>query len=547
MLLSRLQNAFRQVHPLDWLFLILAALLAANTLSYPFGRDQGLYHYVGREWFLGALPYQDTMDQKTPIIYLVFGIANLLFGEHMWSVRLVELLWVLTIGWLLGVGSAPRGELPAAGMRGLGSFFVCILYFGILGYWDTAQCEIWYTGFCFLSLVAVERSARPRLGPLSAGFWGGLACLTKPPAVFVVLAVVFALATRELGRGERGELDALPARIKRAVLALAIFGAGAAIPTLITVLYFWARGGLADFYDVVVLCNTYYRGHESPAVEFTTPFASLRQWCAFTYPLSLFAQLSIVGGLVVALRQRSLALARRYTIALLFPLGGFAAVVLQGLYFPYHYSVLHVGWALALVFATQDLARHGPSLLAKPRPAFWFSAASAFVFTIGWTTAASPFGFNLSSDFFRHVGVSLAYNRGDIDEAAFDRSWDIPGFYDWSENRAVGKWLNEHSQPEDLVASRNFEPAIYAIAHRSSDLRFFWTAWLTMSKRAYHRELWLAQDAQQIKEHPPRFVVVFLHVHSGPDSIEYFQPYGTWVERMRGARLAVYERTGDVL
>src|ERR1700712_4807576 len=131
MKLPALRSALRQVHPLDWLLLLLAVAFSAVTLGYPYGRDQGLYHYVGREWFHGALPYRDVMDQKSPIIYLLYGFANMLFGEHLWSIRLLELIWVLTSGWLLGLASAPRGEAPAAGVRGAGSLFVCLLYFGV--------------------------------------------------------------------------------------------------------------------------------------------------------------------------------------------------------------------------------------------------------------------------------------------------------------------------------------------------------------------------------------------------------------------------------
>ena len=74
----------------------LAMLFGAPSLAYPYGRDQGLFHYIGREWFVhGAVPYRDTFDLKPPPIYLVYGICARVFGDSMWGIRLVE--WLLLV------------------------------------------------------------------------------------------------------------------------------------------------------------------------------------------------------------------------------------------------------------------------------------------------------------------------------------------------------------------------------------------------------------------------------------------------------------------
>src|SRR4051812_22071124 len=74
----------------DLVLLGLAALMASVTLTYPLGRDQSLYYYVGREWLHGAVPYRDMMEQKPPLIYLIHAATVLLFGERLWGIRLVE-------------------------------------------------------------------------------------------------------------------------------------------------------------------------------------------------------------------------------------------------------------------------------------------------------------------------------------------------------------------------------------------------------------------------------------------------------------------------
>src|SRR5579864_7791604 len=88
---------------LSGLSMFLAAVVALPSLAYPFGRDQGLYFYVGREWLLrGALPYRDLFEQKTPGIYVVHAACIALFGERVWGIRVADVVAVALIGVLAG-------------------------------------------------------------------------------------------------------------------------------------------------------------------------------------------------------------------------------------------------------------------------------------------------------------------------------------------------------------------------------------------------------------------------------------------------------------
>src|SRR5687768_8577667 len=120
----------------DIALLVLAALFGAVSLTYPLGRDQGLYFYVGREWALrGAVPYRDLFDHKTPAIYVVHAACILLFGERPWGIRLADLGATLGIGWLAG-GTVVRALRldREQGFRGLGAFAASLLFFGFLDF-----------------------------------------------------------------------------------------------------------------------------------------------------------------------------------------------------------------------------------------------------------------------------------------------------------------------------------------------------------------------------------------------------------------------------
>src|SRR5579884_291949 len=100
---ARWKTAVRALPLADLAGLALAFVYGLPTLAYGFGRDQGLFYYLGREWLAGRIPYRDAFDVKPPGIYLVYAVAIRLFGPHLWSVRLLELLGVLTAGYLIAL------------------------------------------------------------------------------------------------------------------------------------------------------------------------------------------------------------------------------------------------------------------------------------------------------------------------------------------------------------------------------------------------------------------------------------------------------------
>ncbi len=89
--------------------------LGLTSLTYPYGRDQGLYGYIGREWLAGRLPYETAFDAKTPGIFLANLLAFRIFGESMMAIRAFELLFaILPSGVLAAYAATPGGRRPSA-------------------------------------------------------------------------------------------------------------------------------------------------------------------------------------------------------------------------------------------------------------------------------------------------------------------------------------------------------------------------------------------------------------------------------------------------
>ncbi len=497
-------------HALDLLLLTAALCFAAPALLYPFGRDHGLYHYVGREWLRGAVPYRDVMEQKTPVIFLVYGLAQALFGEHFWSVRVVEVAWVLTVGVALAAVATPRGERALPGMHGATALLVALAYFGTLDFWHTAQCEVGASGLAIVALALVHRRAPDPRATVVAGLLAGLAVLAKPTGALLALPVgVLAVA--------RG--FAVAPRLRGAVVTGLRFALGALAPFALFVAYLGVhRGALTAAYDVLVRCNAYYVANEAASHSRAEDVRAVATWATLHLALLLTPTLAALMGFGAAIGARSWALARRYGGALTMLVLATLGVVVQRKFFPYHWGAVLLWLPLPVALAADDLARGARlHLRSTALGAAFASALMLFAVTLPWRACEPIEGYQ------RRATPAWQYARGRIDRAAYLASIAIP-HYDLAAQETIGRWLEAHTSPADTVALRNFEPAMYAVAHRRSPSRFFWTPWIAWNARAYRRHDWLAEDARALTERPPRYLVTADESASGPESAEYYLP-----------------------
>jgi len=64
----------------------LSVALLSDHLSF----DEAMWHYIGRNWFRhGLVPYAGGVDNKSPIIFALFGLSDKFFGVNCWFPRVV--------------------------------------------------------------------------------------------------------------------------------------------------------------------------------------------------------------------------------------------------------------------------------------------------------------------------------------------------------------------------------------------------------------------------------------------------------------------------
>lgn len=76
------------------ILIVIAAILliAAPTVTYPLGRDQGEFATIGRGLLQGKTPYVDLWNPKPPAVFYVYAAAMMLFGQTAPALRAIDLI-----------------------------------------------------------------------------------------------------------------------------------------------------------------------------------------------------------------------------------------------------------------------------------------------------------------------------------------------------------------------------------------------------------------------------------------------------------------------
>src|SRR5690606_10999234 len=144
----------------DVLGVLVAAIYGLPSLGYPFGIDHPIHWYLGRRLLDGELPFVSGISTKPPGVFLVHAFSLVAFGDHLWSIRIVDLAFVLATGALIATFRARRtmpdgiiAEVPARrpGELGSATLAVSFLYYTYFGFSDTAHPELWQAFFMLAS------------------------------------------------------------------------------------------------------------------------------------------------------------------------------------------------------------------------------------------------------------------------------------------------------------------------------------------------------------------------------------------------------------
>ncbi len=435
------------------------AALAAESVLWPLGRDQGIYAWVADVIHDGGLPYEDAWDIKGPGTFYTVALGHLVLGRHSWSIRVVDLaLLAVTCGALARIARAwGGGRLGAVVAPGL----FALWYIGG-GFWDTAQPDAWATTLLSVAVAVVvtgrfELSRRMAVAGLLIG-----AGVTYKPLFGVFLVVLAAAWAATTGDGPRPWS------------ALAIgFGAAAVVP-VVALVWFWANGGLGDLLDVQLEFNrTSYRA-DAPLPD---QLSSIRAYLVAQVGVAL--PVAALGTVALLSRRRG-----DGVVVVCWWLTGLAVVVAQGRYFTYHWAPVSAALAVAAAVGCAQLldARVPATVLA-----------GALLLASAWAP------------------VDAAVRRV-VDAAGGELQYEDPfvkADFSAEKNQRISAWLRRRTEPGEAVLLWGYEPAIHFLSDRRSATRFGYTLPLIGEGaagslvRKYRREL-----MADLRRRPPPWVVV---------------------------------------
>ena len=325
-------------------------------------------HAVG-SWVAwnGGLLYTDFVDNKPPLVYAYYGLAQALLGAGLVPVRLFTALVTVPLT-ALAASAFFRHD-----RRGLVAGLLYVVFGAAFIGHDVlaANTEVLLLLPAAWAVVALrdEDSARRPVRLFAAGALLGVASLLKIHALAWLPALAWAAWRAHRGRSDPG--------LARGLAGLA---SGFLAPTAVASAYFAMRGGEAAFFYWTFLNNAVYSANAVP----------LREWLGRAAG-SVLPFLLVTAPLVWLWRRAPREPADQYRFALVTALVVVSLLaVAWGLRFFPHYFV-PIYWPLAVAAAPAasalafPLQRAGVWLLLHST-AVWagFTASTAVLYLAGW-------------------------------------------------------------------------------------------------------------------------------------------------------------------
>ena len=239
-------------------FCVLAAatLVAEIVVSWhwPLYHDALIFYFGGHLVLHGGMPYRDLFVMDFPLVFVIDAAAIALLswlGADL-GMRIADLLCLLALG--VAIYHFFKGECRRTGIAAA-LFFAC--YHIALGPMIANQRDFWMLPFLvagchFFARHLEDAGGTQRRDLLIAGLFLGAAMMIKPlPLIFVPMLLLIRLDLRLW---------------RRLAADVAVLGAGIAMPALVFVVWFAARGALGDVVHTLRYLPIYNRYGARPSI-----------------------------------------------------------------------------------------------------------------------------------------------------------------------------------------------------------------------------------------------------------------------------------------
>ncbi len=456
----------------DRFSLLAAALVAAPALGWtcvathrasyePFGRDQGIFQYVGWALSQGVRDYVGVHDINGPLVPLIHLLFLKLGGADEHVFRCLDLslfgLSALIFGAVLpGVGDRAGEEpsRPSVSTRiawALASWVVLSAGYLLFDWWSHAQRESFFDDLLVPSIGLQLLGHRPgtpaRRRRILFALAGGLGAVTwfgKPTCVLYSAAQALVLVVD----------DELPGSAAPRVRDFLVGCAVACVPMFALLCLYGDPAACARTMFLDVWRIHRFIWHKSIVESY---------WAWNNAPKINYVLVTLLLG-VAAVATRLLP--RRLLAVVSLIVGGLASFVAQGKGFPYHLQSaalgVHLLWVSAAACFAERAARRlrspgQPRLETTPLVAVGVGLLVLAYQTVTETRLSPP----LTADWYDDA------RAGGPDSERFLRHFTGGDFFAWDIHRAAA-YVRDHTAPGDRVQTYGMDPYVMFLAQRLS-------------------------------------------------------------------------------
>lgn len=501
-----------------WLLsgLAIVFLRALPNLRYPLHTDQATFCLIGQGLLRGQMLYRDLWDNKPPGIFYIYAIIVKIFGNVMWSVGVIDILWLLLISVCIFYFSRRFLGAPAAALA---------MVFNAArhcqqGYINAAQPEAFLMLCVFAAwflLLPEGRWRRSRC--LAAGLAFGMAFWLKYNAVvfFPFLALLPFL--------DYNELDRVSPRIRFVIQRGEWFGrillAGAGFVFMVggVLAYFRMAGAWPALKEVQFEVLPRYG---SMAFGITTNKYLLWALRQTENQVGIWTEAAMALVLLIAWRRRELS---AIAATALLALAGYLSVVAQvrmnhWYYYETCYPFLSIFWGYLCVktyegfkFLRREFAQRG---LTLARALLWVVLGGLVWSLLPEESVRFLQQYRLLHDWWQNPELSYELYW-----------WQLPLERLQGQLRVID-YLKENSRTSDEVYVWGTAPLINLLGERQCPSRF-------VSNLAvislWGPERWRQELATTLLQKRPEYIVVARHdampgiTFTGLDSEQYLRVY----------------------
>ncbi|HPQ68659.1 MAG TPA: hypothetical protein PKW95_05990 [bacterium] len=451
-----------------WIWLAAAMIVAAFALrlpllSVPLERDEGGYAYMADRMHQGDTLYLDLVETKPPGVFCAYWLL-LAGGRSVPYLRLMFALTATLTAVLFALFAVRKFGVRAGALSAalLAPTMAAPAYFGFSGNAEMFMVPLTVGALWLLSRREEGAWATDLLG----GVLFALAALTKP----VALAEGLAVATLILLR---------PTTNRRRLLGLVLAGLGlVATEGIVLALFAW-KGTVVDYLYWAYGYN----------LDYTTALSTLDRLRAFVYqvlkrgmlvrdwPLAALG----IGGIIALARRRE-----RWTdltFVLLWLIGAGIGTAASGRFTPHYFIQLLPPLCLAAGIGLDRLLSRLEAAKASP------------VLRQGLVVVL--------------LLLALVYptlTQAKLFAAGPQLSRILYGLNPFMEGEEIGRYLREHTWPEESIFIAGTEGQFLYHAQRKSATKFVFTYPLgTTHRRAWQ---WQQDVLREVERNRPRYIVI---------------------------------------